>query len=84
MLSTTSRADIQNAKKISAGEEAPWSGVILPFEQVMFLDSELAACGYLKDHPAPCEEETDLKGMVTVGLFSFSLGALVGLFVIRK
>jgi hypothetical protein len=75
---------MKSARKISLGEEAPYSGVVIPAEQFMFMDSEMAACTYLQSHPAPCEEETDLKGMLTVGLFSFSLGALVGLFVIKK
>lgn len=83
LFETQTNAGIE-ARKISAGDEAPWGGVIIPPEQFQFIDAELASCTYLKSHPEPCQQETDLKGMFTVGLFSFSIGALVGLFVIRK
>ncbi len=69
------------ATKIAMGDPAPYNGVVVSYEQFMFIDSELAGCKYLKRNPPPCEDNPDLMGMVTVGLFSFSLGALAVFFV---
>lgn len=81
LFTTSTNAGISTAKKISLGEEAPFSGVIVPAEEFQFIDSELAACTYIQSHPQPCDNETDLKGMLTVGVFSFSLGLLASLLV---
>ncbi len=84
MLSNTSIASLNEATKINFGEEAPFAGVILPTEQFMAVDAQLAACQYIQDHPLPCNEGIGLSGTVTVGIFSFSLGLLAGLFVLKK
>lgn len=83
ILLSTTQTDAYEIKKISLGEEAPYSGVLVPIEDFMSQESDLKACSYLADHPSPCEEETDYKGMVTVGMFSFSLGAL-SMLLIKK
>lgn len=72
------------ARKINAGEEAPWGGIIMPPEQFQFIDSELAACKYIADHPQPCPADSDFKDSITIGIFGFSLGAIAMLFVKPK
>jgi hypothetical protein len=80
LLNDKTNASEIEARKISAGEEAPYGGILMPPAQFMFFDSEVAACRKLQAEPPPCVAETDYKGLATVGVFSFSLGALLGAF----
>jgi len=68
---------------LNADEPAPYFGVLVPANRYKEKEADLNAFRYIKDHPPICEDDTDIKDSITIGLFSFSLGALVGALVFK-